>query len=188
MPQKLETVLKHVEEISNDVNRQLIKDYHRYLIARDTGTNYQKDNVKLTYMFAKFIGESKTFYDVKDSATIVGFLDIKKNKEEDPEQKWITTWNDYLWRLKMFYRWLYNAKMKEDNQRNYYDISNWSTPDFVNISKKKTKRLSPYNESEIWDKDELLSIVKYEPYKRNKAILTLLWDFNARPHILYLLL
>jgi len=88
----------------------------------------------------------------------------------------------------MFYRWLYNAKMKEDNQRNYYDISNWSTPDFVNISKKKTKRLSPYNESEIWDKDELLSIVKYEPYKRNKAILTLLWDFNARPHILYLLL
>ena len=31
MPQKLETVLKHVEEINNDVNRQLIKDYHKYL-------------------------------------------------------------------------------------------------------------------------------------------------------------
>ena len=28
MPQKLETVLKKVEEISNDVNRQLIKEYH----------------------------------------------------------------------------------------------------------------------------------------------------------------
>jgi hypothetical protein len=42
--------------------------------------------------------------------------------------------------------------------------------------------LSPYNESEIWDREELLSIVKYEPYKRNKAILTLLLDFNARPH------
>jgi hypothetical protein len=49
MPQKLETVLKHVEEISNDANRQLIKDYQRYLIARETSTNYQKDNVKLTY-------------------------------------------------------------------------------------------------------------------------------------------
>jgi hypothetical protein len=33
MPQKLETVLKHVEEMNNDINRQLIKDYHRYLIA-----------------------------------------------------------------------------------------------------------------------------------------------------------
>ena len=28
----------------------------------------------------------------------------------------------------------------------------------------------------------ITSIVKYEPYKRNKAILTLLWDLNARPH------
>jgi len=64
MPQKLETVLKKVEEISNDVNRQLIKEYHRYLIIRDTGTNYQKDNIKLIYMFAKCLGESKTFYRV----------------------------------------------------------------------------------------------------------------------------
>jgi integrase/recombinase XerD len=82
----------------------------------------------------------------------------------------------------MFYRWLYNVKMKEDIQENFYDITNWTTPDFVTINKKKTKRLRPYNESEIWDREELLSIVKYEPYKRNKAILTLLFDFNARPH------
>lgn len=184
MPQKLETVLKHVEEISNDVNRQLIDDYHKYLVSRDTSTNYQKDNVKLIYMFAKFLGESKSFIDVNDSETIVAFLDNKRKNKEDPEQKWITTWNDYLWRLKMFYRWLYNVKLKgnNNNQRNYYNISNWKTPDFVNINKKKTKRLSPYTESDIWDREELLLIVKYEPYKRNKAILTLLWDFNARPH------
>ncbi len=183
MPQKLETVLKHVEEIGNDVNRQLIKDYHRYLVSRDTSTIYQKDNVKLIYMFAKFIGESKTLYDIKDHEPIVAFLDTrKKTKEEDPEQRWSTTWNDYLWRLKMFYRWIYNVKIKEDNHQNNHNISNWITPDFVNINKKKIKRLSPYNESEIWDREELLSIVKYEPYKRNKAILTLLWDFNARPH------
>jgi hypothetical protein len=54
MPQKLETVLKHVEEISNDVNRQSIKDYHRYLLSRDTSPNYQKDNIKLIHMFAQF--------------------------------------------------------------------------------------------------------------------------------------
>ena len=83
---------------------------------------------------------------------------------------------------KEVYRWLYNSKMKGDTHQEYDNIGNWITPDFVNINKKKTKRLSPYNESEIWDRDELLSIVKYEPYKRNKAILTLLWDFNARPH------
>src|SRR5918995_6611999 len=118
MPQKLETVLKHLEEIDNDVNRQLIYEYHKYLVSRDTSTIYQKDNVKLIYMVAKFLGESKTFMNVKDSETIIAFLDFKrKSKEEDPEQKWITTWNDYLWRLKMFYRWLYNAKLNGNNNQ-----------------------------------------------------------------------
>ena len=176
MPQKLETVLKNVDKLSNDANRQLIYEYHKYLVSRDTSTNYQKDNVKLIHMFAKFLAESKTFIDVKDSETLVSFLDTRrKSKEEDPEQKWITTWNDYLWRLKMFYRWLYNIKLNvNSNQSNYYNISHWKTPDFVNINKKKTKRLNPYNESDIWDKEKLLSIIKHEPYKKNKAILTLL--------------
>jgi integrase/recombinase XerD len=90
------------------VNRQLIKDYHRDLISRDTGANYQKDNIKLIYMFANFLEKSKTLYDIKNQETIVTFLDTRrKSKEEDPEQKWTTTWNDYLWRLKMFYRWLW---------------------------------------------------------------------------------
>ena len=141
MPQKLETVIKHVENIPNEVNRQLIIDYHTYLIARDASTAYQKDNIKLIHMYAKFIGESKTLYDITNEETIIAFLDTRrKNKEVDPEQGWTTTWNDYLWGLKMFYRWLYNVKIKGCNQ-NYYNISNWITPDFVNINKKKTKRL-----------------------------------------------
>jgi integrase/recombinase XerD len=182
MPQKLETVLAKIDDLSNIVNKDLILEYYRYLVSRDTSINYQKDNIRLLLLFAKFL-EIKTFHEVKECETIVIFLDTRrKSKEEDPEQKWITTWNDYLWRLKMFYRWLYNLKMKGDNQNNHYDISNWITPDFVNIHKKKTKRLSPYNECDIWEKEELISIIKYEAYKRNKAILSLLWDFNARPH------
>ena len=51
-------------------------------------------------MFANFLGESKTFNEVNDTETIVIFLDTKRKNKEDPEQKWITTWNDYLWRLK----------------------------------------------------------------------------------------
>jgi hypothetical protein len=37
------------------------------------------------------------------------FLDTKKKDfEDDVEKKWITTWNYYLNRIKLFYRWLYN--------------------------------------------------------------------------------
>jgi integrase len=63
----------------------------------------------------------------------------------------------------------------------------WITPDFVKIKQKHTKRLSPYSETEVWDREELLTIIKYEPYLRNKAILTLMWDLNARPHEITLL-
>ena len=49
-------------------------------------------------------------------------------------------------------------------------------------TKKKTKRLSPYSEAEIWDKDEFLSKIKYEQFQGNKAALALLWDLDARPH------
>ena len=43
-------------------------------------------------------------------------------------------------------------------------------------------RVSPYVESEFWERDELLTVVKYESHRRNKADLTLLWDLNARNH------
>jgi integrase/recombinase XerD len=47
--------------------------------------------------------------------------------------------------------------------------------------------LSPYVENELWQKYELISIIKYEAFKRNKAILSLMWDLNARPHEITLL-
>lgn len=37
------------------------------------------------------------------------------------------------------------------------------------------------------NREELLTVVKYDPYIRNRAILTLLWDLDARPHEITLL-
>jgi integrase/recombinase XerD len=138
-------------------------------------------------MFAKFIEIQKglNLTQINSSNDILLFLDSRKrNKEQDPNQKWITTWNDYLWRIKIFYRGYYNTKILKNN---IFDSHNWRSPDFINVPKKKTKRLSPYSESEIWEKDELYFIIKYETNKRNKAILALLWDLNARNHELTLL-
>ena len=96
-------------------------------------------------------------------------MDTKiKNSEEDPDKRWITTWNDYLGRLKYFFRWLHNCK---DEELDDIPFSEWATPDFV---QKKTKRISPYLENELWEKDDILTIIKYESYKGNKAILSLL--------------
>jgi integrase/recombinase XerD len=46
---------------------------------------------------------------------------------------------------------------------------------------------SLYIESELWSKDDLLSVIKYEQFKRNKSALSLLWDLDARNHEVTLL-
>jgi integrase/recombinase XerD len=91
----------------------------------------------------------------------------------------------------MFYRWFYNIYINgiddfasEDKQA---VKEQWTTPEFVRIRQKQSKRSSPYLGSEIWDKEELQSIIKYEISRRNKAIISLLWDLDARPHEITLL-
>jgi integrase/recombinase XerD len=93
---------------------------------------------------------------------------MRLNKIRDPDKRWITTWNDYLGRIKYFFRWLYNY---DDNRFDDVQFADWQTSEFVRIKEKKTKRISPYLENELWEKEDLLTIIKYEPYKRNKAIL-----------------
>jgi len=142
---------------------------------------HQNNNLKVIISFAQFM-DSKSLSEIDTKDDISALLQLKiKDKEKDPDQKWITNYNDYLHRLMHFVRWLYNR----DNNT---PMEEWKTPDFLQTLKpKKTKRLSPYSETEIWEKDEFLSIIKYEPYKRNKAALALMWDLNARNHELTLL-
>ena len=189
---RLENVLEQIETIENNMNKNLMHEFSKYLISKDTSASYQRNCIKIMLMFANFLQsrkEEKTnLSQVNSIGDIIAFLDTRrKTKDEDPEQKWITTWNDYLWRIKIFYRWYYNTKIFKANSNNIFDSQNWVSPDFLKIPKKKTKRLSPYSETEIWEKDELQFIIKYETNKRNKAILALLWDFNARNHELTLL-
>ena len=56
------------------------------------------------------------------------------------------------------------------------------TPAFLKIKSKKALRDSPYGNTEIWERDEGLKIGADEPEIRNQAVITLLWDLNARSH------
>ena len=184
MPVKLSTTVDNIDKkITNPANREMIFRFYEYLESIDTSENYQNGILKAILNFCEFVGIDKYLLEIKQKEQIVMFLDSKrKSVVLDSEQKWITTWKDYLWRIKYFFRWLYNFIQENKN-----DIDEWIIPDFIHIRKKKTKRISPYSEGDIWDRDELLSIVRYETHKRNKAILTLLWDLNARPHEIALL-
>jgi hypothetical protein len=181
MPAKLATTVERIKQLSNSSNSRLILEFHEFMKENGASERHQNNNLKAVLSLAQFMN-SKSLGEISNRDDILTFLQTKiKEKEADPDQKWITTYNDYLHRLKHFVRWKYNRV----NSLSMYE---WKTPDFLQTLKpKKTKRLSPYSETEIWDKDEFLSIIKYEPYKRNKAALALMWDLNARNHEITLL-
>jgi hypothetical protein len=151
--------------------------------STDISEKYRKDNLYVTIIYAEYLGD-KDLSEVNQRQDIINFLDTRrKDTTIDPDQKWIRTWNDYLQRIKYFIRWLHNSNGGDT----YVSISDWQTPSFAQIKKKKSSRLSPYVESELWERGDLLAAVKYESRKRNKAALTLLWDLNARNHEVTLL-
>lgn len=195
MPVKLSTTVGNIQTLPNKNNQVLVREFYEFMKSAGTSDKYQNNNLKTIIAFGRFSEPSILFQSISRRDQIISFLDTKiKNSEVDPDKRWITTWNDYLSRLKYFFRWLHNTKYYSglldsnlDEEEIYIPIKDWKTPSFLRIDKKKTKRSSPYLETELWEKDDILTIIKYDNYKRNKAALTLLWDLDARPHEVTLL-
>ena len=193
MPAKLSTTIGKITTIPNPINSILVTEFHKYMQTSGASERHQNNSLKIIIAYAFSIGKDVTLYNINRKEQIYSFLDTKiKNHEEDPDKRWITTWNYYLVHLKRFFRWIHNYHThKRTGEEDHDDVSDselqWITPSFINIKKRKTKRLSPYSETEIWERDELLAVIKYEPYKRNKAALSLLWDLDARNHEVTLL-
>jgi integrase/recombinase XerD len=190
MPVKLSTTIKKITSLPNATNAALLSEFHLYMKSNGASESHQNNCLKTNMAFAIFLGPSVTFYDIRKRQEITQFLDTKiKSIDIDPDKRWITTWNDYLNDIKCFLRWLFNEKVKKGTERDEDSVSksDWETPAFLRIKAKKSRRSSPYLETELWTRDELLLVVKYELFKRNKAALTLFWDLDARNHEVTLL-
>lgn len=185
MPLYLQTIEKHIDNLANAENKKIIKEYQKYMINKNKADRTIRNNLNYLTVFCKWIEANQKVKDIliskiNDHGIIEDFLSSRrKSKSEDPEEKWVTTYNDYLIKTRTFYRWLYNVYYQKTILRK----SQWDTPNFVRLDMAKTtfERLSPYDDSEIWTKEELFSVLKYEPSLRNKAMITLMWDTNARP-------
>jgi integrase/recombinase XerD len=164
MPTTLSTTLSKIEYLPNVINATLVAEFHQYMVSNGASERHQNNSLKMVIAYAIYLGPTITFYDLERPEQIIPFLDTKiKSADVDPDKKWITTWNYYLVHIKLLLRWLYNSGRKDHAKSSQIlPESNWETPPAARIKKKRTKRLSPYSETEIWDRDELFTILKYE--------------------------
>ena len=177
MPVTLSTTVRNIaSKIENSKNVSIVQAYRNFMKDSGKSESYQKQNLKCIISLSIEV-KDVPLTRITSKKVILDFLNSKQ-KLEDPDQKWITTWNDYLTRIRRFYRWLHNQYGKDDP----VDERDWVTPEFLKIKNKKTKRVSPYFETELWERNELALIIKYEQFKRNKAAIALMWDLDARPH------
>lgn len=184
MPAKLTTTVAKIAKIPNKTNSMLIQKYYEYMKQNGASENHLNNQLKAAIAYAKFLGPKRTLLSVKREKDILDYLDTKvKPAEQDPEKRWITTWNDNVNRIKRLFRWLHNQHGKKKR----IPESDWKTPEFAQIRLKKTNRLSPYSETEIWERNDILTVVKYIENLRDKTILTLFWDLDARNHEVTLL-
>lgn len=183
MPVTLIRTVNNIDlQLKDKRSRDILTSFYKYLKSKGVSESYMNNALKVGLKFCRYYDMQKSIDDIKEKQDILNFLDTKvKTQEEDPDKRWITTWNFYLLHIKIFFRWYYNRFSEEEDNRE------WKTPSFLKIKNKKTKRLSPYIESEIWSKEEFLLIIKYEGNRRNKAALSLMWDMDARNHEVTLL-
>lgn len=90
-----------MQSLNNQCNAQLIYDFYLYLRSVNTSESYQNQNIKALISMTKFFGKDFDFAHLSKKEDILSFLNSKiKSKEEDPDGKWMRTWNDYLQRSK----------------------------------------------------------------------------------------
>jgi integrase/recombinase XerD len=132
MPVKLSTTAKKIDLVSNRMNRDLLREFFQYTQSNGSSESHQNNNLKVMVSFARSLAPSITFFDIKESDLITRFLDSKlKSANDDPDRKSIVTWNDYLGRIKYFFRWIQNNRAKDA----LVDQSEWITPPFASIRK-----------------------------------------------------
>jgi hypothetical protein len=133
MPAKLTTTINNIQTVPNPTNGEITNEFYHYMKSCDVSENHQNNCLKVVIAFANFLGADTTFYDIKNREQITAFLDTKvKSREEDPDKKWVTTWNHYLNRIRLFFRWLSNARGKEVSSEKPVSYE-WETPAFVKI-------------------------------------------------------
>jgi len=187
LKQRLQKTLSRIPNLQNQVNGALIFDFYEFLKSDGTSETFHDNYLKTIIQFADFVEKTYpnlTFFDFDDNRKdlILRFLQTKvKPVEEDPERRSFRTYNDYLDRIKFFFRWMHNVRRKQ-SPKDQIPKDQWETPFFVQLKHLKQKLLSPYSVTQKWTLEEFMLASSKESDIERRAAFRMLWDLDARPH------
>ena len=106
MVAKLSTTISKIQSLSNSSNGKTLNEFLMYMKYNGSSERHQNNNLNVLIEFSNYFDSNITFYNINKKEQILSFLDTKiKDSEKDPEKRWITSWNHYLVRIKLFFRW-----------------------------------------------------------------------------------
>jgi integrase/recombinase XerD len=102
---KLSTTINKIQALSNSPNSKTLTEFLTYMKNNGSSERHQNNNLIVMIEFANYFDSNTAFYDINKKEQLILFLDTKiKDSSNDPEKRWITSWNHYLVRIKLFFR------------------------------------------------------------------------------------
>jgi integrase len=136
-------------------------------------TSTAENKVKALLWLTRFL-KLKAFEQMTKQDILSYLNSLRKPQEEDPQQKWIGSYNNRLRVYIKFFKWLYNKDESDHRKR-------ISPPCIQGLRQLPRQDKSPYKPTDLWDNREHAIFLKYCPDPRDRCYHAMAIDMSARP-------
>ena len=162
--------------IANPENASVICDY---ILAEQTDINIKESTkegkIKVLIWLSNYLANTKTFRQMTKQDILNYLNHLKRPNSEDPNHKWVGSYNGRQMIFNKFFRWLYNPDEPNPKER-------VTPPCMQGIKKLPRQEKSPYKPSSLWEAREHAIFLKYCPSKLDRCYHAMANDMSARPH------
>jgi hypothetical protein len=148
-----------------------------HILSEQTGCNIKtstaENKLKALLWLTRFL-TLKAFEQMTKQDILSYLNSLRKPQEEDPQQKWIGSYNNRLRVFIKFFKWLYSKD--ESNYRKRI-----SPPCIQGLRQLPRQDKSPYKPTDLWDNREHAIFLKYCPDPRDRCYHAMAIDMSARP-------
>jgi integrase len=182
----IEEIVKTQRPYIKNLLRHLVQEHPRntnficeYILSEQTRFNIKdstkEGKIKTLVWLSSHFGHKKSF-DKLNQTEILSYLNhLRKPFSQDPNQRWVGSYNARQLIFSSFFRWLHNRE--ESNPKNY------STPHCMSgIKRLPRKEKTPYKPSDLFTARNNEIFLKYCPSKRDRCFHAIAIDTSARPH------